>query len=93
MVNCVPLVREKTTEAPQQSEVFAEGATWEILKPQGDIIVGPCKDMFQDPTMSQELADLEFDNVEKLNYQERFERPEFTGALYQPRLNCFKNCL
>ena len=62
---------------------------WEILKHHRDPLDDPCKAMFCDPTMSQDLADLEYDKVEKRNFEENFDRPEFTGCFYKPRLNRF----
>ena len=33
---------------------------------------------------------MEFTNVEKSNYKEVFDQPEFTGVYYKPVLNRFK---
>ena len=55
-----------------------------------EVVADPCEALFREPTLSQELADLEFTNVEKRNYKEVFDRPEFTGVYYKPVLNRFK---
>ena len=87
MVDRVPLQQEKTSEAPAQNNVFVQGAMWEVLKPSKKEVVDPLKTMFREPTMSEDMADLEFENIKKFDYDEHFDRPEFTGTYFVSRLN------
>ena len=59
------------------------------MKPSGNPLVDPCEGCFCEPTLSAELDDLEFDGVEKINFGEIFERPQFTGERHVPQLNRF----
>ena len=68
------MLKASKIEAPSNNESFIDGALWEILM--GDKVdADPCEALFREPTLSQELADLEFMNVEKRNYKEVFDRP------------------
>ena len=49
------------TQKSHSSKVFSEGAVWEILKPHEDPLYDSCEKMFCDPTMSQDIADLEYE--------------------------------
>ena len=49
----------------------------------------PCADIFHKPTTRKELADLEFEGVEKRDYKEKFERQEFTGTYHVPKKKQF----
>ena len=89
MTDRVPVLKESNLEAPENDDSFIDGAMWEVLM--GDKLVDdPCKALFREPTLSQELADLEFKNVKKRNYKEVFDQLEFTGVYYTLVLNIFK---
>ena len=65
MANRVPVLREKTSESPSQQGVFCSGAKWESLKTEDEVLPDPWEPLFREPTLSGELADLEFEGVKK----------------------------
>ena len=85
MVDRVPVLKETNVESPTQRGIFVDGTRWELLKPKDKLLVDPYADIFREPTMSKELADLAFEGVEKRDYKDKFERPEFTGTYYVPK--------
>ena len=77
MEDKVPLLPEQTAKAPTQSNVFAAGARWEKLTfatvPHKD----PLDQHLYEPTISQELLDLEHTQVEKYDFIDTFNHSPF----------------
>ena len=90
MEDRIPVLPEQTSEAPTQTEVFSTGARWEKLTFATQARIDPLENYLHEPTMSQELRDLEHTNVAKFDFVETFDRPPFLGLKEVDKLDRFK---